>query len=52
MQFLNQALTYKGYKQIEKPTDAIAQYSLGRVIIEIFHDESTFEDLKAATLQQ
>jgi len=46
-EFLNQALTYRGYKQIEKPTDAIAQYSLGRVIAEIFHDESVSEDLKA-----
>jgi len=33
-EFLNQALTYRGYKQIEKPTDAIAQSSLGRAITE------------------
>jgi len=46
-QSLNQALTYRGYKQIEKPADAIAEFSLGRVITEIFHDESIFEDLKA-----
>jgi len=46
-EFLNQALTYRGYKQIEKPTDAIAQSSLGRVITEIFHAESISEDLKA-----
>jgi len=46
-ELLNQALTYSGYKQNEKPTDAIAQTSLGRVITEIFHDESISEDLKA-----
>ena len=46
-EFLNQAPTYIEYKQIEKPADAIAQSSLGRVIAEIFHDESISENLKA-----
>ena len=46
-EFLNQALTYRGCEQIEKPADAIAQSSLDRVIAEIFHDESISEDLKA-----
>ena len=46
-EFLNQALAYRGYKQIEKPADAIAQFSLNRKISEFFHDESISDNLKA-----
>jgi len=46
-EFLNQALTYRGCKQNEKTADAIVQSSLDRVIAEIFHDESIYENLKA-----
>ena len=46
-EFLNQALAYREYKQIEKPADAIAQFSLDRKISEIFHDESISDNLKA-----
>jgi len=35
-EFLNQALAYRGYKQIEKPVDAIAQFSLDRKISKFF----------------
>jgi len=46
-EFLNQALAYRGYKQIEKPANAIAQFSLDKKISEIFHDESISDNLKA-----
>jgi len=46
-EFLNQALAYRGYKQIEKPADVIAQFSLDRQISEIFHNESISDNLKA-----
>jgi len=46
-EFLNQALAYRGYKHIEKPANAIAQFSLDKKISEIFHDESISDNLKA-----
>jgi len=46
-EFLNQALAYRGHKQIEKPADAFAQFSLDRKIAEICYDAFISDNLKA-----